>query len=68
VNCRRDDHDQDDTQLIGSYPHGRGTLPTSCLKPGPKPREGLGEWAGALLFVAFLGLVFLTCFLLWGLS
>jgi hypothetical protein len=68
VNCRRDDYDQDDTQLIGSYPHGRGTLPTSCLGPAKPRREGLGEWAGALLFVAFLGLVFLTCFVLWGLS
>ena len=34
--------DQDDTPLIGGdYPHGRGTLPPSCL---PNVRYEQGRW------------------------
>ena len=43
-NDRVEIYDQNDTPLIGcEYPHGRGTLPTSCLKPERKPREGC-DW------------------------
>jgi hypothetical protein len=47
--------DQDDTQLVGSYPHGRGVLPPSCLKPEPKPKSHAWRGEAALwLYVAVL--------------
>jgi hypothetical protein len=56
--------DEDDTPLLGgSYPHGRGTLPMSCLKPEPVRREE-PRWCFWLFLAAFWAMV--IC--LWVLS